>query len=163
MNDTQKLAAAEAELKRLRDAAELSNTVSNAMKSKLIRAEIAARRAVDVDAVEALVSQRISMSETGEMFATDASGAALVGTGPGHTMGLDAYLDRVAQERPALFAQDRPAQAQGNGRGSASVRDNPWIEGPGYSVTGQMILLNTEPTKAARLQEEAGVVWPDRA
>jgi hypothetical protein len=157
VTDAQKLAAAEAELKKLRDAAELSNTVSNVMKSKLIRAEIAARRAVDVDAVEALVSQRISMSETGDMFATDATGAALVGTDPGHTMGLGEYLDQVARDRPALF------EKAANGGSSASKRDNPWVEGPGFSVTKQMILLNTAPERAARLQTEAGVVFPDRA
>lgn len=161
MTDAQKLAAAEAELKRLRDAAELSNTVSNVMKSKLIRAEIAARRAVDVDAVEALVSQRISMSKTGDMYATDASGAALVGNGPGHTMDLSAYLDRVAQERPALFAHDKATA--GNSRNSAGVRENPWIAGPGFSLTGQMVLLNTDPAKAARLQDEAGIAFKDRA
>lgn len=150
MTDAQKFAAAEAELKKLRAAAELS-------KSRLIRAEIAARRAVDVDAVEALVSQRISMSETGDLIATDATGAALVGSGPGHTMGLDAYLDKIASERPALFEK-----AAGGGS-SASKRDNPWVQGPGFSITEQMVLLNTAPERAARLQAEAGIVFPDRA
>ncbi len=127
------------------------------MKSKLIRAEIAARRAVDVDAVEALVSQRISMSETGDMFAIDATGAALVGTDPGHTMGLGAYLDQVARDRPALF------EKAANGSGPAGKRGNPWVEGPGFSITEQMVLLNTAPERAARLQAEAGIAFPDRA
>lgn len=141
-----KLAAAEAELKKLRDAAEQSNTVSDAMKAQIIRSTIAARHAVDVDVVEALVSRRIAMSETGELFATDSEGMPLIGTGPDFgNVGLDAYLDRIAQERPALFKA-----------GGTATQTNPFKPGPRQNITEGMRIFASDPDLGRALMNEAG-------
>jgi DNA-directed RNA polymerase subunit F len=70
-------------------------------------------------------------------------------------------MAEMREKRSALF---KPDQTRGAGltppvdSGKPTEnRDNPWIKGPGFSLTKQMYLLNTDPAQANKFKAEAGV------
>lgn len=149
------LAEAQAELAKLRAAAEAQKAHADAMKSRVIKAEIAARRPVDAEAVEALVSRHIAVSETGEFYAVMKSGHPMIGAGPDHgNVSLETYLDAMVSERPALFEKaDKSADTARSGA-AARVELNP--NAAGFDFTAAMQAARQDPQAMRELMAKVG-------
>ncbi|MEA1830941.1 hypothetical protein U8607_02500 [Methylobacterium durans] len=124
----------------------MSAPTIRALAGRLLRAEIAARRARDVEAVEKAVAPLIRIDEAGSFYAVDPSGKPLAG------QGLDHVLGRMQSERPDMFEAAPPA------KGSAIASDNPFARGPNFNITAQMVMWRADPERAEFLAAEAGFV-----
>lgn len=73
------------------------------------------------------------------------------------------YMTELREKRPALFQADGKSglgTSETNRAPSgqaAGPQGNPFKPGASFSITQQMILMRSDPAKAARLQSEAGV------
>lgn len=132
-------------------------TALKKLAAKVARAEIVKRRPIDLEIIETLISSQIVVTADGDIVAADETGAPRIGKGPTFgTMSVSELLDEVQTARPSLFAaavtkKDAPI---------SSVK-NPFIKGPDYSITNQMILYRTDPAKADTLAAEAGIRFRD--
>lgn len=124
----------------------MGNTVNPALTSlarRIVIAELKARGATDPESVEALVSPRLRLDDDGNFLALGHGGSVLPGILLSHV------LDDVERSNPALF---------GKAAGKASADpSNPFVKGPGFSVTAQMLLFRTDPELAEHLAAEAGL------
>lgn len=151
-----KLMEAETELAKLRAAAESQRIHADTLKSRVIKAEIAARRPVDAEAVEALVSRHIAVSETGEFYAVMKSGHPMIGAGPDHgNVSLETYLDAMVKERPALFESTDKGTA-----GTARAGSGPAVEmnvnSAGFSFSEAMQRAKSDPMALRELMSQVG-------
>ncbi|GEP03689.1 hypothetical protein [Methylobacterium oxalidis] len=121
----------------------MAEATLRALAGRLLKAEIAARRARDVEAVEKAVAPLLRLDAEGAFIAVDAAGNPLAG------QGLDDVLAKVQADRPELF------EAGGKAAGTTSTT-NPFAQGPAYSVTNQMLLWRADPERAEHLAAEAG-------
>lgn len=123
---------------------------------KVARTEIQKRKPIDLELIETLIADRLAVTADGDVVAADETGTPRVGRGPGFTVSVADLLDEVQASRPSLFTaavtkKDAPI---------SSVK-NPFIKGPDYSITNQMILYRTDPAKADHMASEAGIRFKD--
>lgn len=114
------------------------------------------------DAIALLAAQSMRVKEINGEFAVqvvDEAGNPRIKDVHGSPMGVADYLTELREKRPSLFKADSKSGAgmsPGGGAGHQSSSANPWKK-DSFNLTEQMTLLNTNPTLAARLKQEAGV------
>lgn len=115
--------------------------------AKIVRAEVERRSPVDIEFVAEYVARHVDMDGSGELIAVDEAGVPRFGPAPDYatTMSVGELLDEIEAERPALFGKSAITDAQ----------DNPFVKGPGFSMTQQMIMWRTDPERAEYLASEA--------
>ncbi|TXM72915.1 hypothetical protein FV218_12310 [Methylobacterium sp. WL69] len=131
-------------------------TALKKLAAKVARAEIVKRKPIDIELIETLISSQIVVTAEGDIVAADETGSPRVGKGPNFTVSVSELLDEVQASRPSLFTaavtkKDAPV----------SSGKNPFIKGPDYSITNQMILYRTDPAKADHMASEAGICFKD--
>lgn len=109
---------------------------------RLLKSEIAARNPVDPKAVEDLIAPRVRIDGVGNVYVVDKAGNRE------DNKSFEQFLDQVVKDRPDLW-KNGPASSGGS-------KGNPFAKGPNYSVTKQMILIQSDPDTAEKLAEEAG-------
>lgn len=153
------LAEAQAELAKLRTAAEAQKAHADAMKARVIKAEIAARRPVDAEAVEALVSQRIAVDENGNFYATMKSGHPMIGDGPDHgNVSLERFLDTMVKERPVLFESSDKSANTARAGSAPNVELN--VNNPAFSFSEAMHRAKSDPMALRELMSQVGTYQP---
>jgi hypothetical protein len=114
-----------------------------ALKAELVRQEIQRRNPVDSDVIHTLVADRVGIASDGRLIAIDpATGTAVVGDDAGYTKSLATVLDELSQQRPALFRETIAEE---------TVK-NPFVRGPYWNITEQMVLMSRDPARAEHLQ-----------
>lgn len=122
---------------------------------KLLRAELAARGARDLDLAEAILAAKLRFdSETGEHIGIERDGSDAINFhAPGcPAMGLDDVLGETMKARPDLFG----GQSTAPGRIGQPPVSNPFAKGPGHNITEAMILYRKDPELAEKLAADAG-------
>ena len=146
-----KLADAEAKIADHAKTTAASEKVLADLKARVVKAEVAARRPVDAEAVEALIANRIRMTDDGDFIALDAAGDPLVGEGPGFgPVSLGDYLDKMQKTRTALFVQEEK-QTSTSSRSSSRVEFNP--HAPGFNLTEATLAAKRDPEAMRALLE----------
>ncbi|CAO4181339.1 hypothetical protein [Methylorubrum extorquens] len=124
--------------------------MSDALKklaAKVVRRQIEDAKPVDVDAVAALVT--FDVTDSGDILITDERGARRIGRADGYNMSLAERLDEIAAERSALFGKSATKPE--------TDPSNPFVTGPNFSMTKQMLMFRTDPERAEYLAAEAGL------
>ena len=115
------------------------------------------------DAIELLAAQLVRTKEVNGEFVVevvDAQGNPRIKDVHGNPMGISDLLSELREKRPSLFKADdkrgigiQPNTGAGGGKPNPG---NPWLK-DSINLTQQMLLMNTNPTLAARYKQEAGV------
>lgn len=122
---------------------------------KLLRAELAARGARDLDLAEAILAAKLRFdSETGEHVGIEPDGTVGINhRAPGcPSKTLDDVLAETMTAKPELFGGKSTAP----GRIGQPPVSNPFAKGPGHNITEAMILYRKDPELAVKLAAEAG-------
>ncbi|WP_163006117.1 hypothetical protein [Methylobacterium brachiatum] len=116
---------------------------------KLLRAELAARGARDIDAAEAAIAPRLRFDpETGDHVAID-----LISSKPGHpNMELSEFLAVTMKSNPELFG----GQSVPPGKVGQPPTRNPFKKGMDFNMTLAMKLYREDPATAIELARDAG-------
>ena len=122
-------------------------TTVNAMKARTIRAELARRNAADIQATEALISARTTVTEDGEIVAVEPSGAYAIGSGPGATKPLAHILDELERTSPDLFG--KPAAETATTRSAVVVDPSK----PGFNLTAALVAARSDPHLYSELMD----------
>lgn len=95
-----------------------------------------------------------SLGEDGEIESRDSSGN--LRTVRNKPLNPEVFIEQLKKDQPHLWPKSQGAGATG-GSGNGGLNEvNPFIRGtPGYSVTEQSKLFNSDPDKARMLQEAA--------
>lgn len=127
---------------------------------KLISAELKAAGSTDPDVLASYAMSSIKIEDDGNLTIVDDTGKPRIGKNQNYSnMSISEYITELKTSRPSFFgespksepAQAKPVQAQ-KGVNPA----NPFVKGPNFSVTQQMILMRTDPELADHMAFEAG-------
>ncbi|WP_411904143.1 hypothetical protein [Methylorubrum thiocyanatum] len=124
----------------------MSSAALKTLAVKIVRRQIEDAKPVDVDAVASLVT--FDVTDSGDILVTDDRGARRVGRADGFHMSLAERLDEIKAERPALF---------GKSAKPATDPSNPFVAGPNFSMTKQMLMWRADPEQAEYFAAEAGL------
>lgn len=113
------------------------------MRMAAIRREAARRGAAD-DTVFTILRSLITVNADGD----------LVEQGTGKP--LDAFMDDLEKTNPAYFGKAADRSNPGKDSPQNDVK-NPFVKGPFYSVTQQMLLMKSDPEKAEFFQYQASI------
>jgi len=123
----------------------MSQTIINSLKLKLVAAELRALGITDQSKVLAVAS-RVQVAESGALIGLDRDGNPGIGSGPDYQLAIaDIVRDMGDTSTPSRTSA------------AASIKGNPFRQGPDYSITGQMVLMRTDPVLAEDMAAEAGV------
>jgi hypothetical protein len=124
-------------------------TALETLARKLLRAELAARGARDLDAAEAAIAPRLRFDpETLEHVSLD-----VISARPGHpNADLAETLERTMKESPELFG----GQSVPPGRVGQPPAYNPFLPGPRHSLTEGMRIFAENETLGRELMRDAG-------
>ena len=121
----------------------MSSDIIRKLASRVLRAEIAARNVRDVSTVIDAISTRIRFDDQGEIYVVDKQGQRDA------SKTFDTFLDEVKVNRPDLF--------RGAGSPNTGGNINPFMKGPGFSITNQMFMIRSNPELAEEYQAQAEV------
>lgn len=119
----------------------MSADIIRALAKKVLLAQVAARNVKDVDITIDAISTRIRFDGEGEIYVVDKNGQR----DDSKTFGK--FLDEVRVDRPDLFKDAGPVNTVSH--------KNPFVKGPSFSITNQMILINSNPDLATKFKAEA--------
>ena len=143
--------------------------IKKGLKDSAITAELSKLNPLDDarEALEIMAGNVVEIQEINGEFVpvvVNADRTPRVKLGAGYESVPFTIADLMAEMREKRAALFKPDQTRGAGltpptqsSKAADNRENPWIPGPGFNLTKQMILLNTDPAKAEALKAEAGV------
>lgn len=132
-------------------------TTAEKLAQRIVRLEVEKHNPLDADAIVALISKSIRVTDEGDIVAVDADGNQRIGAGPGHgTMYFQELVAETVKQRPALFRSETAATAPE--AKAIPQKGNPFVKDSyDFSLTHQMFLINTAPAIAEKLATEAGV------
>lgn len=119
----------------------MSSEIIRKLASRVLRAEVAARNVKDVNTVIDTISTRIRFDDQGEIYVVDKQGLR------DQSKTFDTFLEEVKINRPDLF--------RGAGSPNTGGNANPFLKGPGFSITNQMFLIKSNPELAEEYQAQA--------
>lgn len=138
--------------------------VEDLMKRNTIKSELVKAKPIDdvADMLERQIAENVRLREVDNRWVIevlDESGAPRIKDYNGTPMTVSDYVAELREKKPSLFQPDNTSgagvTAKPNGA-SRSDTKNPWVKGPNFSVTQQMILMNKDPQAARRFMSEAG-------
>ena len=120
----------------------------NTLKTKLVAAELRGLGITDSTTVLAVAARTRVDENTGALIGLDADGSDGIGSGPDYRLSVA----DVARDLGATATETTTRSSA-----AAAVQENPFRPGPSFSLTGQMVLMRTDPVLAEDLAAEAGV------
>lgn len=126
----------------------MSEALIQTLKLKLVAAELAKIGITDREKVVAIAA-RTTVDDSGAIIGLKADGNFGVGSGPNYQLSIS----DVAKDMGATI---RAADSSSPGQGSTS-EPNPFVKGPHYSITAQMVMMKNDPERAEHLQYLASV------
>lgn len=136
-----KIAAEIAAEKRPAPKPETQNNVVDTLKAELVRARMALAGISAEEAQITAAAKRLTVTETGALIDPHA-----VGSGPNHTATLDDLVRDLGETA-------KPTAGQGKTTDTA----NPFVKGPNFSLTAQMVMLKNDPARAEHFQYLASI------
>ena len=139
--------------------------VEKLLKENMIKTELSKQNPLDVavDLLERMIGDNVKMREVnGEYIVevVDEKGVPRIKDYAGTPMSVADYVSEMREKKAALFKPDDTRGAdltRQSGKAPASESKNPWVKGPSFSITQQMVLMNTDPNTAKRYMAEAGL------
>ena len=150
----------------------MSAILDEALRAKV---QLAGAAAENSDVLAALVRSHLDVRSDGVVKVLDRVGNIRVGRSPDYAdMTLDELVAEIATAKPALFGKGSTVPNKASTTPPASTAPitekvlrearegkpdrppNPFVKGPGFNVTHQVLMQARDPAMAARLKAEAG-------
>lgn len=125
----------------------MTDKIIQTLKLKLVAAELAKLGITDREQVIAIAA-RTTVSDNGAIVGLKADGNRGVGSAPDYELSIA----DVAKDMGVTKAADSSPPGQGETMGP-----NPFVKGPHFSVTAQMVMMKNAPEKAEHYQYLASI------